>query len=109
MGVPAGMELEFASVAEAGAAFPRWAAEGGRTMVILGNVDTLVRLCAAAPVRHVNLGGLHAAEGRRQRLPYVFLTDGELGQLRALAAGGVEVSAQDVPTARPVPLTELAA
>jgi PTS system mannose-specific IIB component/fructoselysine and glucoselysine-specific PTS system IIB component len=109
MGVPPGMELEFASVAEAGAAFPRWVAEGGRTMVILGNVDTLVRLCAAAPVRHVNLGGVHAGEGRRQRLSYVFLTDGELGQLRALAAGGVEVSAQDVPTARPVPLTELAA
>jgi mannose/fructose/N-acetylgalactosamine-specific phosphotransferase system component IIB len=109
MGVPDGMELEFASVAEAGAAFPRWASEGGRTMVILGNVDTLVRLCAAAPVTRVNLGGVHAAEGRRQRLPYIFLSDGELTQLSALAARGVEVTAQDVPTARPVPLTELAA
>jgi mannose/fructose/N-acetylgalactosamine-specific phosphotransferase system component IIB len=109
MGVPAGVELEFASVAEAGLGFSRWVAEGGRTMVILGNIDTLVRLCATAPVRRVNLGGLHAGEGRRQRLPYVFLTDGELGQLRALAAGGVEVTAQDVPTARAVPLADLAA
>jgi mannose/fructose/N-acetylgalactosamine-specific phosphotransferase system component IIB len=109
MGVPEGMALDFASVAEAGAAFPGWAAEGGRTMVILGNVDTLVRLCAAAPVTQVNLGGLHAGEGRRERLPYVFLSDGELAQLTALAAQGVEVVAQDVPTARAVPLAELAA
>jgi len=109
MGVPEGMALEFASVTEAGAAFPRWAAEGGHTMVILGNVDTLVRLCAAAPVACVNLGGLHAGEGRRERLPYVFLSDGELAQLRALAARGVAVTAQDVPMARAVPLAELAA
>ncbi len=109
MGVPEGMALEFASVAEAGGAYPRWVAEGGHTMIILGDVDTLVRLCAAAPVARVNLGGLHAREGRRERLPYVFLSDGEVAQLRALAARGVAVTAQDVPTAPPVPLVELAA
>jgi PTS system mannose-specific IIB component/fructoselysine and glucoselysine-specific PTS system IIB component len=109
MGVPEGMVLEFASVTEAGAAFPRWVAEGAHTMVILGSIDTLVRLCAVAPVARVNLGGLHAGEGRRERLPYVFLSDGELAQLRALAALGVAVTAQDVPTARAVPLAELAA
>lgn len=108
MGVPDGLALEFASVAEAGEAFPRWSGEGERAMVILGSVATLVRLCAAAPVTRVNLGGVHPAEGRRERLPYVFLSDAELDELRALAAQGVEITAQDVPTVRPVPLAELA-
>jgi len=34
------------------------------------------------------------------------LTDDEAAKLRQLAAGGVDVTAQDVPTARAIPVTE---
>jgi mannose/fructose/N-acetylgalactosamine-specific phosphotransferase system component IIB len=37
----------------------------------------------------------------------VFLSDAEMQALRQLSQRGVEVVAQDVPTARPVPVTEL--
>jgi PTS system mannose-specific IIB component/fructoselysine and glucoselysine-specific PTS system IIB component len=40
-------------------------------------------------------------------LRYVFLTEQEAARLRDLAARGVDVSAQDVPAARPVPLAEV--
>jgi PTS system mannose-specific IIB component/fructoselysine and glucoselysine-specific PTS system IIB component len=50
------------------------------------------------------VGGLHHRPGRSERLRYVYLSDAEAAQLRALAAQGVEVTAQDVPTAPPVPL-----
>jgi PTS system mannose-specific IIB component/fructoselysine and glucoselysine-specific PTS system IIB component len=68
----------------------------------------MVSLARAMPGRRcVNLGGIHAREGRTERLRYVFLTPEEATKLRALAAEGVEVTAQDVPTAKPVPIAEL--
>jgi PTS system mannose-specific IIB component/fructoselysine and glucoselysine-specific PTS system IIB component len=66
---------------------------------------------AAVPGRigAVNVGGVHHAPGRTGRLRYVFLTPAEEQGLRDLAALGVEVTAQDVPSARPVPLAEMLA
>lgn len=107
MGVPEGMEIEFTSVADAAGAFARWSAEGDRTMLLVGTVDTLVQLSAVAPVERVNLGGIHQAAGRRERLPYVYLSDAEASQLASLAEHGVDVTAQALPTNPPVPLEEL--
>jgi PTS system mannose-specific IIB component/fructoselysine and glucoselysine-specific PTS system IIB component len=55
----------------------------------------------------LNLGGIHAGTGRRERLRYLYLSDGEIAMLQGLARGGLEISAQDVPTSRPVPLKDL--
>ena len=46
----------------------------------------------------------HHRAGRAQKLRYVFLAPEEEQALRALAALGVVVTAQDVPAARPVAL-----
>jgi PTS system mannose-specific IIB component/fructoselysine and glucoselysine-specific PTS system IIB component len=54
------------------------------------------------------VGGIHHRAGRTERLRFVYLTDDERAKLRQLAAAGVDVTAQDVPTARPVPLAEFA-
>lgn len=109
LGVPAGIDVVFLSVAAAAAAYREWAENRARTIVLIGDVDTLVRFCAAAgSVRRVNLGGVHAGTGRRERLPYVFLSDREVAQLEELSARGVAITAQDVPTAKPVALGELA-
>jgi PTS system mannose-specific IIB component/fructoselysine and glucoselysine-specific PTS system IIB component len=55
-------------------------------------------------VRRLNVGGIHHRAGRTERIRYVYLTDVEAATLRTIAAGGVTVTAQDVPTAAPVPL-----
>ena len=55
----------------------------------------------------MNLGGIHHRTGRTQRLRYVFLAPDEEKALRALASRGVDVSAQDVPAARPLALNEV--
>ena len=57
-------------------------------------------------MRRVNIGGIHHRPGRSERLRYVYLTDDEARELRRLAATGVSVTAQDVPTARAVPVEE---
>lgn len=107
MGVPDGMRIDFVAVGDAGAGFPGWAEEGEHTMLLVSGVDALAALADAAPVQRVNLGGIHQAPGRRECLPYVYLSDAEAERLRALAARGIAITAQDVPTARPVPLAEI--
>jgi mannose/fructose/N-acetylgalactosamine-specific phosphotransferase system component IIB len=55
------------------------------------------------------VGGIHFREGRRERLRYVYLSEEEAAALAQLGENGVEVTAQDVPTGRKVPLAELLA
>jgi PTS system mannose-specific IIB component/fructoselysine and glucoselysine-specific PTS system IIB component len=77
-------------------------------MLLVGRVQTMQQLVAQNPeITRVNVGGVHHAEGRAQRLRYVFLTSDEEDVLRDLQQRGVEVTGQDVPSARPVPLDEL--
>ncbi len=105
MGVPPDMTVEFASLAEAPSALERWSQSPKRTIVLLADVQTLTQLCQDTTlIRRVNLGGLHEQDGRSRRLRYVYLTDDEAGVLRELAARGIEITAQDVPTAEPIPL-----
>ncbi len=109
MGVPPSMEVLFASAAEAAPRLAEWERDTRNGIVLTGDVETMAALARAMPVRRcVNLGGIHAREGRTERLRYVFLTPAEAATLAQLASEGVEVSAQDVPTAKPVPIGELA-
>ena len=107
MGVPPDMELLFASVDEAIAAVPDWTASSRKTLLLTGDVDSLVRLVEGAAIRRVNIGGVHQQADRRQRLRYVYLSDSEAGQLKRLSACGVDVTAQDVPSAKPIPIADL--
>jgi PTS system mannose-specific IIB component/fructoselysine and glucoselysine-specific PTS system IIB component len=109
MGVPPGVDVEFVTAEEAGPALDRLAASPTRTIVVIADVDTLLRACRASQVIHrVNVGGIHEREGRKRRLPYVFLTEDEAAALEELSHDGIEVTAQDVPSTRPVPLSEFA-
>ena len=109
MGVPPGMEVEFCSVADAEAALGRWVESPKRTIVLIADVDALDRVCRTSDaVRQVNIGGIHEGAGRSRRLRYVYLSEHEAATLRSLSYDGIEVTAQDVPTARPVPLEEIA-
>ncbi len=111
MGVPPAVSVTFASVDEAAAQLPAWQADARRGIVLTGDVASMARLSRAVKgaVPAVNVGGIHYREGRKERLRYVYLNDGEAATLREIAAGGVEVTAQDVPTGTRVPLAEFAA
>ena len=109
MGVPPDMTVTFESVATAARQLGRYKADARRGIVLTADIDTMRRLVEASGVRAVNLGGIHHKSGRTQRLRYVFLTPAEEAALRAIAARGVTVTAQDVPAARPIPLDEVLA
>lgn len=108
MGVPPEMELFFEDVASALARLGSYVSDPRRGILLTGDITTMQRLIdGGAGISAVNLGGIHHRAGRAQLLRYVFLTADEAEALRAMAASGVTVTAQDVPTARALPLTDV--
>jgi mannose/fructose/N-acetylgalactosamine-specific phosphotransferase system component IIB len=110
MAVAPEIDVQFVTVAEAAREMESWRSNGKRGLVLTGDLETMAALHAASPqvVRNINLGGIHHRAGRRERLPFVYLTDQELRTLQQLEAGGAVVTAQDLPTTPPVPLRNLA-
>jgi mannose/fructose/N-acetylgalactosamine-specific phosphotransferase system component IIB len=104
MAVSPEIEVRFVTVADAAAQMADWQSNGKRGLVLTGDLETMAALRAASPqvVQRINLGGIHHRPGRRERLPFVYLTDQELRTLQALETGGAVITAQDLPTTPPV-------
>ncbi|HJQ10940.1 MAG TPA: PTS sugar transporter subunit IIB [Gemmatimonadaceae bacterium] len=108
MAVPPEMEVVFADVATAIRDHSRYAGDPRPGLVLTGDIASMYRLVKGVKaIGSVNLGGIHHRAGRSEKLRYIFLTPDEENQLRDLEAAGVEVTAQDVPSSRPVPLPEV--
>ena len=108
MGVPAEMEVHFASVEQAAARLPEWNRDRRAGMLLTADIETMTRLIERCrEIRAVNLGGIHHRAGRVERLRYLYLSPDEERALRALAARGVEVTARDVPASRAIPLPDV--
>jgi PTS system mannose-specific IIB component/fructoselysine and glucoselysine-specific PTS system IIB component len=107
MGVPPEMEVRFHSAAEAAPLLDVYRTEPQPGILLTGDIATMHQLVLHGGVREVNIGGIHHRAGRQQYLRYVFLTPDEQRELRAVAALGALVTAQDVPAARAIPLEEM--
>jgi mannose/fructose/N-acetylgalactosamine-specific phosphotransferase system component IIB len=109
MGVPPEMSVHFHTVEDAAARLAEFNRSAQPGMLLVGDIGTMQRLVSAAggQIRAVNVGGVHHSPGRTGRLRYVFLTGAEEDGLKAIEGLGAEVTAQDVPAARAVPLAEL--
>jgi mannose/fructose/N-acetylgalactosamine-specific phosphotransferase system component IIB len=109
MAVTPDIEVEFVTLAGAASRLRDWQSDLRRILVLTGDLETMVALHAADPVtvHRINLGGIHHRAGRRERLPYLYLTDEEMARLAALEAAGAAVAAQDLPTTPPVTLKAL--
>lgn len=110
MAVAPEIEVVFVTVADAATRAAGWQTNGKRGLLLTGDLETMAALRAAKPevVQRINLGGIHHRAGRRERLPFIYLTDQELRTLQALEEGGAVITAQDLPTNAPVALRNLA-
>jgi PTS system mannose-specific IIB component/fructoselysine and glucoselysine-specific PTS system IIB component len=110
MGVPPEMEIIFADVETAVRDHDRYASDRRKGIIVTPDISTMQRLVYGVPsIREINVGGIHHRAGRVQKLRYVFLAPDEEAQLRAMVESGVKVTAQDVPAAREVPMSEVLA
>jgi len=108
MGVPPEMDVYFATPEDANRQLEQWNADQRPGILLTGDIDTMRRLIGLSPsIKAVNLGGIHHRAGRTLKLRYVYLSPQEEEALRALERGGVTVTAQDVPSARAVPLEDV--
>lgn len=108
MGVPPEMSVYFDDVDSATQNLQKYQTDNRRGVLLTADISSMVQLCqVTGSIKRVNVGGIHHKPGRIQRLRYVFLTPQEESALRALEAKGVEITAQDVPAARPLPLQEM--
>ncbi|MGH7449087.1 MAG: PTS system mannose/fructose/N-acetylgalactosamine-transporter subunit IIB [Longimicrobiales bacterium] len=109
LGLPPEITAEFTSIAVARARFPAWRIGRERVFVLTRDVASMALLARDGLLRDVeiNIGGIHHAPGRRQALPYVYLSDAEENALRELSAGGAHVNARDLPTTPAVELDQL--
>jgi PTS system mannose-specific IIB component/fructoselysine and glucoselysine-specific PTS system IIB component len=108
MGAPPEMDLYFDSVDSAARRIAAYRADARNGLLLTGDVATMAALQAKVPdLQVVTIGGIHHKDGRTARLRYVFLTPAEEQELRALAARGVTVVAQDLPNAPAVPLEDV--
>jgi mannose/fructose/N-acetylgalactosamine-specific phosphotransferase system component IIB len=55
----------------------------------------------------VNIGGIHYAEKRKEYLPYVFLSDDEIKDIKSLTEKGITIYCQDVPTSKKYNIIDL--
>lgn len=108
-GLPDSIEARFLDVEDAARRLPEWNAVADHGFILTRDIATMVRLAErdALDGLDVNLGGLHDAPGRRRVLPYLFLSEKDREELVELRRVGVRVFAQDVPSARKIPLNEL--
>jgi PTS system mannose-specific IIB component/fructoselysine and glucoselysine-specific PTS system IIB component len=109
MGLPPGLATEFVDVAAARDRLEVWRATPETVLILTRDIATMRRLGDGGTLagEEVNIGGIHHATGRREVLPYVFLSRGESEALHALARTGAHVSARDLPGTRRVPLEQL--
>jgi PTS system mannose-specific IIB component/fructoselysine and glucoselysine-specific PTS system IIB component len=109
LGLPDATTADFLSVRDARARLADLDADPRRTVVLTRTVAAMGGLAEADALRgrEVNLGGLHHAAGRTERVPYVYLGPADEEGLQALVAEGVEVSARDLPGSRAVDLEAL--
>ncbi len=109
LGLPEVATAEFLTVADARARLSELDAASRRTVVLTRTVAAMNGLAERDGLRgrEVNLGGLHHAAGRTERVSYVYLGPAEEEGLQALADEGVEVSARDLPGSRAVALEAL--
>ncbi len=111
LGLPATATADFLTVEDARARLGDFDADARPTVVLTRTVAAMGGLAEGDGLRgcEVNVGGIHHAAGRTERVPYVFLGRVEEEGLQALANGGAEVSARDLPGSRAVDLEALLA
>jgi PTS system mannose-specific IIB component/fructoselysine and glucoselysine-specific PTS system IIB component len=104
------VDVLFATVQKAREDLGEWRADRERSILLTRDTATMRRLSEGGLMagETLNLGGLRHGPGRAEVLTYLHLNDEDVRDLEAIAAGGVDVTARDLPDAHKVSLETIA-
>ncbi len=107
--VPSCIGVCIDSIEAVAAAFARGEFEGRRVLVLFENSrDALAAHRLGMPFEELNLGNMHAGEGKLRCSCTIFLDNGDIANLEALEVEeGVKIQSQCVPGDRPRPWRKL--
>lgn len=98
MAAPPELPSEVLTIQETIREIPAWESSPRNTMVLIKSPKTVDELVlAGATIRSVNVGGIHYLEGRKEYLPYVFLSDSEVELIQSLMNRDIQFICQDLP------------
>ena len=84
------------------------ASEAQKIFIICDNPTDVLRLVeGGVPIKHVNIGNMHMAEGKRQVATVVAVDDKDVAAFRRLQELGVELDIRKVPSDNPEDLNKL--
>jgi PTS system mannose-specific IIB component/fructoselysine and glucoselysine-specific PTS system IIB component len=111
LAVPEGAEALFSSPQEAREKMPGWRESPVKSVLLTRDIETMLSLAKGGELagEEINLGGLHAKEGKAEVLPYLFLGEEDKALLMELAKEDLTVSARDLPGSSAMDLASLLA
>lgn len=96
--VPSRVRVEIGSVAEITSLFAGNTLDSCKILLLFGSTTDALRAYRAGVLfQHLNLGNLHAGEGKTRLSCTLFLDSGDLSDLEQLEQSGVVISARCIP------------
>ncbi len=87
---------------------PEWEKEDNTLMILMKSPEIIRKLVnLGVSIQRVNVGGIHFKEGRKEYLPYLYLSDEEAEAFRSLMWQGIEFYCQDLPNSTTYDLKKL--
>jgi mannose/fructose/N-acetylgalactosamine-specific phosphotransferase system component IIB len=106
--VPAELTARILNVNDAVSALNNGAIELEKTIVLVKSPSVLLHMTDDGYIPDkVNLGGIHFGESRKKYLPYLFLSENEINDLRSCQRKGIKLYCQDVPNAKIYQLSDI--
>ncbi len=108
LSVPQGLKVAIGRVEDICGQVRTAALNAERIILLFSNpADVLRAIRSGLDCRVINIGGMHYVPGKRKLLDVLAVDDEDLAALKELAANGIKVNIQTVPTQRPVPLEKV--
>ena len=110
MSVPQGLKVFIGRVEEICGQLLAKSLDAERAILLFSNpTDVLRAISDGLECRALNVGGMHYVPGKRKLIDVLAVNDDDLKALREIAARGVKIVVQAVPTQRPKPLDKIVA
>ena len=108
LSVPQGLKVFIGRVEEVCEQLLAKTLDAERTILLFSNPSDVLRAIKdGLECRVINIGGMHYVPGKRKLIDVLAVNDKDLEALKEIAARGIKIDVQAVPTQRPRPLEKI--